>query len=157
MAIERGSLLRRLWRRRVDLPLVAEAVCRLTTARLRLKRQPFQQIAQRLIGPVEAQKASASAFFPRRVRWAVLAAARRVPWRSVCFDQAIAAQQMLGRRGIVADLVYGVRQSEAGLDAHVWLRLADGWIVVGGEQAPLFHPIALFRPGREDVSLSSMT
>ena len=152
---ERRHVLRRLWTRRRDLPILIEATFGLGNARLALKLQPFRHVARRLTRPAASSAVAAPDLVARRVRWAILAAARRVPWQTVCFDQGIAAQRMLARRGIVADLVYGVRRSEHELDAHVWVRLANGWIVVGGEQAPLFQPIALFRPGLEDAVVPS--
>jgi hypothetical protein len=151
MTIERRPLRSRLWAHRRELLLLAEAVCGLALAALTLKLRPFARVARNLTCPVRPAVVSDPNLLSRRVRWAVLAASKRVPWGSVCFDQAIAAQRMLRRRGIAADLVYGVRKSEQGLDAHVWLRLAGGWIVVGGEQARLFQPIALFRPGQDDA------
>jgi hypothetical protein len=150
MTIERRSS---LWTRRRDLLLLAEAVRELALAALTLKVRPFARVARDLTRPAGSAVVGDPDLLSKRVRWAVLAASKRVPWRSVCFDQAIAAQRLLGRRGITADLVYGVRKSEQGLDAHVWLRLASGWIVVGGEQAGLFRPIALFRPGQADVTV----
>lgn len=151
MSIERRPFHNRLWARRRELLLLVEAVCGLAVAGLTLKLRPFARIARDLTRSAAKRPAGNPDRMSKRVRWAVLSASKRVPWRSVCFDQAIAAQRMLGRRGIAADLVYGVRQTEQGLDAHVWLRLADGQVVVGGEQAGQFRPIALFRPGQDDV------
>ena len=82
----------------------------------------------------------------RRIRWAILATARLVPWRAVCFQQGIAAQLMLRRRGIPSVLFYGAAQDElAGLFAHVWVRDRDV-NVVGGEIAHRFAMLATFPP-----------
>lgn len=152
MRAERRGGLARLWTHRRNLPILGEALCSLAMARLSLKLRPFNAVAGSLTRPVASPATSSPELSSRWVRWAVLAMAKRLPWRSVCFDQAIAAQRMLRRRGIAAEIVYGVRRMDAGLDAHVWLRLPTGWIVVGGEQAPLFQPIARFQPGRKDIS-----
>jgi hypothetical protein len=141
---------RQRWR---ELPLLAETALALLSATLALKLRPFRQVAQGLIRPTSSRALINPDELTARVRWAVLAAARRLPWRSVCFDQAIATQRLLARRGITADLVYGVRQTEAGYDAHVWVRLPDGQIIMGGEQASLFKPIALFRPGQDELAV----
>jgi Transglutaminase-like superfamily len=151
MTVEHRAPRGRWWTRPRDLPLLAEALLELARAVLILKRKPFAEVAQRLTRAASPQQSAAHVLFPMRARWAVLTVSRYLPWRSVCFDQAVAAHEMLRRRGIPADLVYGVRSSQQGLDAHVWLRLADGRIVLGGETAPLFQSIALFRPGRDDV------
>lgn len=151
MTIGRRPVRSRVWAHRREILLLAEAVRELALAAVTLKLRPFARVARDLTRPAGSAVVGDPDLLSKRVRWAVLAASRRVPWRSVCFEQAIAAQRMLGRRGVAADLVYGVRKSEQGLDAHVWLRLADGWTVVGGEQAGLFRPIALFRSGQDDV------
>lgn len=173
MAAEFSSSPRRWWRRRRDWPLLSEAVCRLALARLVLRLQPFPAIARGLTRPVRPAQRVDAGLLAQQVGWAVRAASRRLPWHPVCFDQAIAVQQMLRRRGLAADLVYGVRHMAQGVDAqagnaqivdaqafdaqafdaHVWVRLPDGAIVVGGETSSLYQPIALFRPGRDDVTL----
>lgn len=82
-----------------------------------------------------------------QVRWAVRKCARHVPWRAKCFEQALAAQLMLRRRGVETALHYGVRRRPAdGLEAHVWLR-AGALDVVGCENADEFTEVARFPPG----------
>jgi hypothetical protein len=82
--------------------------------------------------------------FVARVAWAVKAVACRVPWRAVCFHQGIAAQQMLCRAGIAAELHYGVAKSlEKGLEAHVWVT-ANGQAVVGGKTLDRFAVLGIF-------------
>jgi hypothetical protein len=67
-----------------------------------------------------------------------------VPWRALCFQQGLAAQLMLRRRGIPSVLYYGAAQEDrTGLCAHVWVR--DGEIdVIGGEIAHRFAILATF-------------
>ena len=74
---------------------------------------------------------------------------RRVPWRALCFEQGLAAQIMLRRRGIASTLYYGAAPDKAeGLSAHVWVR--DGAIdVVGCELAPHYGVLAVFPPEPE--------
>ena len=67
------------------------------------------------------------------VRRAVLAAAARLPNRPRCFPQAVAAQAMLRRRGVVSTVCYGVTTaSDQGLGAHVWLVAGDDGVVGHG-------------------------
>src|SRR4051794_2335412 len=77
--------------------------------------------------------------------WAVEAAARRLPWRTVCIEQGLAAQRMLRRRGIDARLHYGARnQASTGkLEAHVWVTV-DKIAVIGGDEAAGFAEIATY-------------
>ena len=77
--------------------------------------------------------------------WAVEAAARRVPWRTVCFQQGLSVQHMLRRRGFDARLHYGARTSDvpARLEAHVWVAV-DGLAVMGGNQSADFAEVASY-------------
>ena len=81
-----------------------------------------------------------------RIARALAAWGARVPWRAVCFQQGLAAQLMLRRRGLAAALHYGAACDEAGqLVAHVWVRSGDV-DVIGCEQAPRFGLLAVFPP-----------
>jgi hypothetical protein len=69
---------------------------------------------------------------------------RRVPWRALCFESALALRLMLARRGVGSTLHYGIAQSE-GLKAHVWLSV-DGDVVIGGAEADGFTEVGTFPP-----------
>jgi hypothetical protein len=62
----------------------------------------------------------------------------------LCFQQGLAAQLMLRRRGIPSVLYYGAAQGDrTGLCAHVWVQ--DGEVdVIGGEIAHRFAILATF-------------
>jgi transglutaminase superfamily protein len=77
-----------------------------------------------------------------RIRWAVGAAARHLPWRPVCLPQAITAQWMLRRRGIPSTLYLGADPAH-GYDAHAWVR-AGATIVAGGPREARFAIVASF-------------
>jgi hypothetical protein len=68
----------------------------------------------------------------------------------MCFQQGLAAQLMLRRRGIPSVLYYGAAQDDrSGLYAHVWVR--DGDVdVIGGEIADRFAILAAFPPVDSD-------
>jgi len=78
------------------------------------------------------------------LRWAVEAAAARLPWRTMCIEQGIALQRLLRRRGIDARLHYGARldHADAGLKAHVWLTVGED-IVLGAEAAHNYAELAV--------------
>jgi hypothetical protein len=80
----------------------------------------------------------------KRVRWAIYACARRVPWRAKCFEQGLAAQFMLRRRGVPSIVYYGAAPDNLrGLSAHVWVR--DGDVdVIGCEIASRYAVLAMF-------------
>jgi hypothetical protein len=77
--------------------------------------------------------------------WAVEAAARRLPWRSVCIDKGLAVQRMLRSGGVEAVLHYGARHhpDERKLEAHVWVTVGDR-AVIGGDEAAEFAPLATY-------------
>lgn len=82
-----------------------------------------------------------------QVRWAVAGCARRVPWRSKCFEQGLAAQWMLSRRRVAATLYFGLAKRDgSALMAHVWVR-AGRLDVIGCENSADFSELARFPAG----------
>ena len=79
--------------------------------------------------------------------WAIEAAARRLPFRTMCIEKGIALQRMLRRSGRDARLHYGGRHDRptGALEAHVWVSL-DGQMLIGGEEAGDFTELACFPP-----------
>jgi hypothetical protein len=79
-----------------------------------------------------------------RIRRALLACSRRVPWRANCFEQGLAAQLMLRRRGIPSVLYYGAAlDNQRRLSAHVWV-CDQEMDVVGGKFASRYAVLATF-------------
>ena len=78
-----------------------------------------------------------------RVAYAVPALGLRVPWRSDCLVQALAARRWLAGHDVSADLCIGVRKpGEAEFFAHAWLKVGET-IVTGGDisgYVPLIAP-----------------
>lgn len=68
--------------------------------------------------------------------------AASLPWRSSCLVRAVAGTLLLRRRGIGgAAIRFGVRKTDAVLEAHAWLLLNDV-ILLGGDEAGDFSPLA---------------
>jgi hypothetical protein len=78
-----------------------------------------------------------------RVAFAIPAIALRVPWRSDCMVQAMAAQNWLARYKIPSTMTIGVRKDvpsalgpsglgPSGFGAHAWLAVGD-FLVTGGD------------------------
>jgi len=136
-----------------DHVLLAEALWSLAVASATIRLAAFKRVAARAAQPpkrlssfdVDTRNSTA-----RRVRWAIRAWAGRVPWRAVCFQQGVAAQAMLRRRGIASTLYYGVaNQANRGLMAHVWIM--DGEIsVIGCENSDEYRVLGTF-PGNENL------
>ena len=96
-------------------------------------------------GPVNARIVSG---IVGRVAFAIPAIALRVPWRSDCMVQAMAAQSWLARYKIPSTMTIGVRKDApsalgpsalgssalgpSGFGAHAWLAVGD-FLVTGGD------------------------
>ena len=114
--------------------LVIEAAVELGLARLAIGALSFRRAVA--FGAIKL--GTAKRVDPSSLATAVTAAAARVPFRAVCFPQAIALQRMARRRGIDAILHYGAAQDPAsGLAAHVWVTVA-GQGLLGHEQVDRF-------------------
>jgi len=129
-----------------DRRLLLSALSWIAFARFAILVLPFARIGRLASWRVRADQQSEPdrTHSIKRIRWAVSAVSRRVPWRALCFEQGLAAQIMLRRRGIPSTLYYGAASdAAAGLSAHVWVR--DGATdVVGCEIASRYGVLAMF-------------
>ncbi len=95
-----------------------------------------------------------------RVRRAIARASHRLPWRTDCLVQAIAARRWLRRLGLEASLrIAGPGKISEPFEAHAWLMYGDEAVTGGniGDSVALFEfgPVA---KGRRTVAeLSSNT
>ena len=143
------AFMRKFWRLSWhDRLLLLEAMFCLATARLAIAALPFRHIGRLAAIPVRRPEPPQPKRLIEvcRIRRALLACSRRVPWRANCFEQGLAAQLMLRRRGIHSILYYGAAlDDQRGLSAHVWVcdREMD---VVGGELASRYAVLATFPP-----------
>lgn len=122
--------------------LLAEALLALAIASLAIRLLPFRRVVARAARP--PARTAAGPVDVALLRRAVEAWARRVPWRAVCFQSALALQSMLRRRGIASAMHYGIRR-DGDLEAHVWLSVGDE-VVIGGSAAEGFAEVATFGP-----------
>lgn len=128
-----------------DQALIVEAATSLAIAGLELKTIPFARVARRLgRHMVESPTVEDAAVIEcaRRIRWAVETTARFLPWKPVCFPQAVAAKWMLRRRTIPSTLYLGV-DADRQLDAHAWVRVG-GLIVAGAPLERRFTVVSTF-------------
>lgn len=121
---------------------VAAAATLLATAYVAVRALPFGLIAARVQAPLQrraAGEAESSAI--ARVKWAVAAASRRLPWTVPCLATALAANRLLAWRGVASELWLGVKADDSStLAAHAWLA-AGGRVVTGGEVRADFKPL----------------
>ena len=131
-------LIRALLRRSAkERRLLGEAMLLLGRAALAIRGRPFPKVVG--FGAIPLAARSAPDVPPLLVTRAVRAVARRMPFRALCFEQGLAVQRMLRRRGHDARLHYGIALG-GGISAHVWVTL-DGVIVHGGETAAAFREV----------------
>ena len=122
--------------------LLSRSVMLLTAASAAVALLPFRRALA--IGSVAICK-HGDAVDPFDCVWAVEAAARRLPWRTMCIEKGLAVQRMLRQSGVDARLHYGARHHPLTkvLQAHVWVTV-DGRAVIGGEEAKDFALVATY-------------
>ena len=93
-------------------------------ARFSILNFPFKKLAKRMS---EGKKQKDT----KRSKGEVLAKAiqlsqitksisKKVPFRSLCFEQALAMQMLLKRRGIASEIIFGLNSKNDQLAAHAW-------------------------------------
>jgi transglutaminase superfamily protein len=113
--------------------LQLEAAVHIAVARAAVHFVPFRWLSRLVERPLRTAELRGDARTDARaeVRRAIRHASRRLPGATVCFPRALAAHQMLRRRGVATVMYCGASTSaETGLTAHVWLQ--DGEVGVTG-------------------------
>lgn len=115
--------------------LFTEAFIVLAIARAMLVFLPFKRIAPWLgIMMAESQieyDANKNEVL-NNIGTAIARGSKYTPWRTKCFEQAIAAKVMLRMRKLPGTLYFGVLKDAAGnINAHAWLK-SNNKIVTGG-------------------------
>lgn len=130
--------------------IILEAWCLLAFARILLLLLPFRKLAP-LLGKKsspEKEQPYHSSHHTRlsHISSAILSAAAYSPWRTQCFEQALAARLMLRFRGLATTVFFGVSKSKkkGNFNAHAWLQ-CDGLTITGGKQVEQFTVIACFK------------
>jgi hypothetical protein len=117
--------------------LEAEAALILAAARVSLALLPFR-VVMKLQGGLCARRLRPTGAPPdvvlERVVEAVARASRYVPGAR-CLPQALVGQVMLERRGVPAQLRFGVHRGET-LQAHAWLVACGRPVLTGGPLDP---------------------
>jgi Transglutaminase-like superfamily len=110
---------------------LAIAIKELALARVRHATTPVDVIfAELRQGPSgETEPGRAAQLEPadlRRLSWAIAAAAARVPWRSDCLLQVLAAERWTRRWGLRGEFHLGVaKDAQDNLVSHAWIRFGD--------------------------------
>ena len=138
--MEMISRFQRLERKRQK--LLIDAVVALGGSSAALVFLPFRRAIRVGSVPLQRRDHGVSA---EDCAWAVEAAARRIPWRTVCIQRGLATQKLLRRAGIDARLHYGARHQPVSgkLEAHVWVTV-DSETVCGGAESANFAEVAAY-------------
>jgi len=112
--------------------MAMEATVLLSVARATLVLLPLPVLRRAL--RVAFRRVGAAAITPGQIAWAVEAVSRRLPWRSSCLVQALAAEALLNRYGCPARLHIGVsKETDRTLLAHAWVESGDLVVVGAGD------------------------
>ncbi len=129
-------------------PAIVRAVFELALARIRHQTLDSRDLSfADTTSDAGAKPAPASREleFARLLARLIPRVARRMPWRSDCLVQALAAQRWLARKGVPSRLQIGGRKTlEKGFEAHAWLTVGD--LVVTGWDIENFAQFAPFSP-----------
>lgn len=112
--------------------LLLHAAAALCVASLKVRMVPFPRIAASL-GPMRPPRESAPGTpagaadqaRARDIRWAIGAAARRLPFECACLARALAAHALARRHGLAPTLHLGAERGQQGrAETHAWLTAA---------------------------------
>lgn len=121
--------------------LLAEAGLVIIAASIAIRLVPLRRLASWMDSPGSdiAPPPEATARLVRAIR----AWSRRLPWRTMCFEEGLSAHWMLRRRGLASTLYYGAKTVDGKLQAHVWVR-SGALDVTGCDTASQFALLARF-------------
>ena len=116
--------------------LTPQALAAMFRGRLAFGRLEAAEIPKRNAAAAKAEVADAAdELLADRIGFIIVRLAKRLPWRSDCMIQAIAAQEWLARLGMASEIRIGVERPEDGpFAAHAWLVRKER-IITGGDVA----------------------
>jgi hypothetical protein len=136
--------------------MFTEAWFLMALSRLLIFFIPFKKLLPILGKPISDQEAcetaveldEASKDFLVAVQKSILRAARRSPWRTKCFEQALTARLMLKRRKLKSVIYFGVNKNlftkqKQNMLAHAWI-ICSGFTVTGGRNNKMFTVVGRF-------------
>lgn len=124
-----------------NIVMFIEAWLFLLRARLVLLFRPFNKILPLLKN--DGTTNSADEALLGMVKLSIARAAVRSPWRTKCFEQALAARMMLSRRGIATTTYFGVLKNNDKMEAHAWVKCGE-FVVTGWRKINKYEIIGKF-------------
>lgn len=148
---ETGKALR-LRDARWAVPMTLEALVRLIRARRAFGRLQAREIPDRNATAAQSESPGmADEVLADRVGFVIARLAKRLPWRSDCLIQAIAAQDWLARHHMASEIRIGVERPESGpFAAHAWL-VRHERIITGGDIGR--YSLLLGNPGQTSADI----
>ena len=111
--------------------LIIEAYCYLILSYLLLRLISFKRLSQHF--EVKRTKRSTNPPYqistPRLVSKAIMISSKYTPWKSLCYDRAIAAKWMLNKREIDNHLILGTYPYDNGYEFHAWITHKENMIL----------------------------
>ncbi|NTW32400.1 MAG: lasso peptide biosynthesis B2 protein [Bacteroidetes bacterium] len=131
--------------------LFAEAWFFLAISRLMLVFLPFRKIIPLLGRTVVISNNPPASTEPpvilSKISLSIRRAGKRSPWRTMCFEQALAAKMMLKRRKLVSTIYFGVCKNASivgmNMSAHAWIE-SYGFILTGERNRAAFTIVSCF-------------
>ena len=129
-----------------DKLLLIEAIYYLTRWQLIVKISPFNWYKSFLGNLIDHPTGTNASQFEhnKRIKKAIHSASKYLPWKPVCFPQALTGKSMLKRRGIKTTFYLGAAVgnfSTKVIDLHSWLKCGDQTIAGG----VISHQFTVFR------------
>jgi hypothetical protein len=129
-----------------DYMLFAEAWCLLALARMMLVFVRFKNIVALMQYKREREMPDAKrAVILSAIKLAIARACVRSPWRTKCFEQALAAKMMTRRRGLPSVIYFGVKKETDNdkIQAHAWLKSGE-FVVTGWQRMNSYRVVGEF-------------
>jgi len=125
-----------------DYLLFAEAFLSLARARIMLLFRPFNKILPVLKDDAVPTTQPDIALL-ELIQISIARAAAKSPWRTECFEQALAARMMLKKRGIATTTYFGVLKNNDKIEAHAWLKCGD-FVVTGWKKIEFYTVLSSY-------------
>jgi hypothetical protein len=101
-----------------------EVLFTLVYARILTLLFPFKQVAKKMAKPSRknTSRNDEAKLLGRAIKLSqiVKSLSKKVPFRSMCFEQALCMQLLLKRRGLTSEIYFGVNTKKVKLSAHAW-------------------------------------
>ncbi|WDE98830.1 lasso peptide biosynthesis B2 protein [Lentisphaera profundi] len=104
--------------------LALEVFLELCLACMQLKSQEFKTLAGKF-GEKESESSKASREISPEIKMTkrlIFRIAELLPWKCVCFPQAIAGHRILNKKNLSSTLYLGLLKEKGEMKAHAWLR-----------------------------------